>query len=169
VLGSTAAGVDAERAVSAGLAARAPDNLGAERLAPLVAGEGATVFDELLARGGRLERLAQVIELSDFVDFGICFIFHIVLFLFCLSVSVKSLPPAFVLSSRDREAVHSESQLLPSKCRRTLYTIQLFIQRESIPSSPCGFLYLTVKFPALDGKLFVVFHIHIVKPVYHRL
>jgi len=93
----------------------------------------------------------------------------VILFCYCLSVSVKSLPPAFVLSSRDREAVHSELQLLPSECRRTLCTIQLFVQRESIPSSPCGFLYLAVKLSVLDSKLFGVFYIHIVGLVYHRL
>jgi len=73
----TAAGEDTERAVAAGLAARAPDNFGAERLAPHAAGEGAAELAELTARGGRLERLAQVIELRD------CrFDCHIVLLLF---------------------------------------------------------------------------------------
>ena len=73
------AGVDAEAEGLTSLASVPAELLVGEVGPPLAAGEGATVFDELLARDGKLEGLTQMIELSDFVDFGICFIFHIVI------------------------------------------------------------------------------------------
>lgn len=75
LLGGTAAGEDAERAVAAGVAAVAPDNLGAKRLAPLAASEGAGEAAERMARKRALaERFAKVIQFS----FGVCFVIHIV-------------------------------------------------------------------------------------------
>ena len=76
MLGGTAAAVDAEGAVAAGVAAVAPDNLGAERFFPKPASNGAAVGAERMTGvdfSG--EGFALVIE---FRSFSCGIVFHIV-------------------------------------------------------------------------------------------